>query len=437
MIPTLFFLTVIYGLLLFILLKARGITVLWIFNLGIFLLYHIGFWSLRFQGDIYFLVNTSDRMEQIVPDIIIFTSISIFILLILNSRGVRSKKKDLIAGSETHLMERIIYMLSIIVISISAIMSLFINWASAPLFNIGTYGIEQLAVARSELFEGVVLELLAVPRYIMFYMIFPVLFYSYGFGIRVPKVVLFIGCLLGLLTLAKTFIVINLLCLFLGWWFRRGGFIPLIMAGIVLPSIFYIVVFVSYMTEVNRLFLEVFKVLLTRIIQVPIALVTVYKEIFYFDQGLRSSYWYTLIFGGDKVPIQQIAGHYLAPNAMVVPNAACGILGAAYPNIPLELHTAYFVMIIGGVALSSFFVSRLKNYSLRIAVTIIMGLQSLFILLTDPLTAFNSYGLMWSAICVFFIVYGLPFLKVASQHKTTNTRQGGQCDNIGLSKSVS
>ena len=343
-------------------------------------------------------------MEQIVPDFIIFTSISMFFLLVLNSWGVRSKNKDMIASSDLHLMERIIYTLSVIVILFSVVMSPFIDWASAPLFNIGYYSIGELGVARNELFEGGVLELLLVPRYIIFYMIFPVLFYSYGYGLRVPKVVLSIGCLFGLLTLAKTFIIINALCLFLGWWFRRGGFIPLVMAGIILPSTFYIVVFVSYMTEINRLFLEVFKVLLSRIIQVPIALVAVYKEIFYFDQGLRSSYWYTFIFGGEKVPIQQIAGHHLAPNAVVVPNAACGILGSAYPNIPMELHAIYFSVIIGAVALFSFFVSRLKNYPLRIAATIIMGLQSLFILLTDPLTVFNSYGLMWSAIFVFSIV---------------------------------
>lgn len=417
MIAVLCILSVIYAILLFIAYKAKGITVLWIFNLGIFVLYHIGFWSLRFGEDLYFLVDTRARMEHIMTDIIIFTSISMFFLLFLNSRGVRSKNNNLSSVSEKHRMERTMFMLSMIVILIFAIMSFFINWSAAPLFNIGTYDAEAMSIARHELYGGVVLGLLAVPRYIIFYVIFPVLFYSFGYGFRVPKVVLLIGLLFGLLTLAKTFIVINLLCLFLGWWFRRGGFIPLIMAGIVLPSVFYLVVFAKYMTDGNRLFLEVLKVLLGRTIQVPIALATVYKEIFFFEDGLRSSYWYTLIFGGEKAPIQQIAGNYLAPDAIFAPNAACGVLGAAYPNIPLELHVIYYFFIIGTVALSSFFVSRLKKYQLRIAATIIIGLQSIFILMTDPLTAFNSYGFIWSTILVLFIAFGIPFLRVVSKNE--------------------
>lgn len=430
MIPSLFILTMLYGILLYFSLKVRGITVLWIFNLGGFVLYHIGFWYLRLQEeDIYFLVNTHERMEQIVLDIIIFTSLSMFFLFILNSQGVRLKNKDMITSDDLHLMGKIIKTLSAIVFIISIVVFLLIDWRSAPLFNIGSYSIREMAVARSLLFKEGALEFLSVPRYITFYVIFPILFYCYGYGLRVSKVVLFIGVLFGLLTLAKTFIIINTLCLFFGFWFRCGGILPGVVAGFVLPSVFYLVVYVTYVTEVSRSFLEVLNVLLVRIIQVPIALVAVYKEIFFFDQGLRSSYWYTLIFEGVKAPIQQIAGQYLAPNAFVVPNAACGILGSVYPNIPMYLHTIYFSLIIGSVVLSSFFVSLLKNYLMRIVATIIIGLQSIFIHLTDPLTVFNSYGFMWSTIFVFLMVYGIPFLIIASKQHVKH-REEKQCQEI-------
>ena len=107
-----------------------------------------------------------------MTDIIIFTSISMFFLLFLNSRGVRSKNNNLSSVSEKHRMERTMFMLSMIVILIFAIMSFFINWSAAPLFNIGTYDAEAMLIARHELYGGVVLGLLAVPRYIIFYVIF-------------------------------------------------------------------------------------------------------------------------------------------------------------------------------------------------------------------------------------------------------------------------
>jgi hypothetical protein len=124
---------------------------------------------------------------------------------------------------------------------------------------------------------------------------------------------LMIGCVFGLLTLAKTFILVSLICLFVGWWFRRGGFVPLIIGGAVLPVTLYIVISMTYISVINRSIFEILNTILIRLVQVPIALVIVYKEIFYFDEGLRSSYWYTLIFGGVEAPIQQIAGHFLAP----------------------------------------------------------------------------------------------------------------------------
>ncbi len=409
----LLFLTAAHLILLCASLRSKGITVLWVFNAGVFIFYQIGYWSIRFQEDIYFLTNIREHMEQVVPNLSVFLVISMLSLILLNREGVRSRHELLELGATLPYAKTIILFLSATVMVVCFIISLFIDWGAAPLFNIGRYTPQEMALARGELFKGEVLELFSVPRYLVFYVILPILFLAYGLGIRVSKMLLMIGCVFGLLTLAKTFILVSLICLFVGWWFRRGGFVPLIIGGAVLPVTLYIVISMTYISVINRSIFEILNTILIRLVQVPIALVIVYKEIFYFDEGLRSSYWYTLIFGGVEAPIQQIAGHFLAPNAAQPPNAACGVLGVVYPNVPSELHFIYFAVIIGIVALSSSVVSKLKNLFLRVAATVILGLQSLFILLTDPLTAFNSYGFIWSTTFVALIVYGIPFVRAS------------------------
>jgi len=404
-------LTIIYIFLLFVTYKVRGITVLWLFNFGIFVFYHVGFWSLKFQTkDIYFLSNTSESIEHIVPDIIIFTIIAICVFLIMDSRGVKPTKIEY-SKKEMFFIRNIILMLTAIIILILVPILPFIDYSHAPLFNIGSFSAEEMAIYRRGLFQGPILELMNVPIYLLLYTISPTLLFFYGLGFHISKIVLFAVFSFGILTLAKTFFVLNMTCFFVGWWFKRGGLLPIIIAQIIIPTVFFVIVYCTYLTDTNRSFIEVYSVLLTRIIQVPIALTAVYKEIFYFNEGIRSSYWYTLFFGGVKVPIQQIAGYYLMPNAVIAPNAACGILGSAYPNVPKELHWLYFTSITIFIAFVSYVVSQIKNYAIRVVGTVIIGSQSLFILLTDPLVAFNSYGFLWSGLFVSFYVYGMNLMK--------------------------
>jgi len=130
-----------------------------------------------------------------------------------------------------------------------------------------------------------------------------------------------------------------------------------------------------------------------RIIQVPIDLSALYAETFHYESGLRSSFWYTLLFGGKKVPLPIYAFTILNPS--LDGNAPTGIIGSSYPNVPWYLHGIYYACFVGYIFLISEYILSIRHALFRLIINVVFGFGSWFILLTDPFTAMNSFGLLY------------------------------------------
>jgi hypothetical protein len=154
----------------------------------------------------------------------------------------------------------------------------------------------------------------------------------------------------------------------------------------------YLIVYATYLQDLSRGFLETLGYLSMRLTQVPIALCLLYAKVYTFEAGARVSKYYVHLLGGQVSPIANEISDLVAPGTQG--NAPAGILGSAFPNIPTSLHGVYFLFFIVYVFAVSRLALTIRIQALRILITILFGLLSWFILLTDPLTAMWTYGLL-------------------------------------------
>jgi hypothetical protein len=84
-------------------------------------------------------------------------------------------------GATLPYAKTIILFLSATVMVVCFIISLFIDWGAAPLFNIGRYTPQEMALARGELFKGEVLEFCS-PYLDILYSMSSCQFYSWLMG---------------------------------------------------------------------------------------------------------------------------------------------------------------------------------------------------------------------------------------------------------------
>lgn len=388
-------LCIIFSLILAVVSFKKGVTAYNLFYLGMIVFLPVGWISSYVLADEMYLLNgdTSILNKLIVPICVFILISSIF--LFLQKKSTRTNLKTLGKITAINKYVYVLYGLSAV---FCVLLLLFINIKEAPLLNIGKYSVEEMGYYRDKLFQGTVVELLDVPRYIVFYMLIPICFFLKGMTYKIPNIIMGLFLFVALLTLSKTMFILNVFFYFIGKFYYTGKKISLIQLGIVSAAGFYLIVYSTYYMDVKRDLFEVLKIFYIRMIPTPIALSSIYSEIFHFEQGLRSSQYYTYIFGGTFSSIPVMAMSYISP--ISDGNAPTGILGMAFPNIPLYFHWLYYSFFILFILVVSNLINYIENYYFKSIFTIMFGILSWFLFLTEPLVALNSYGLMYIAAAV-------------------------------------
>lgn len=400
---TLMFLIMIFALAcLWVVYKINGITAYTIFYCGVILFLFVGYiGTILWSDDIPSLVGGTQIMYPIIPDILIFWGLAT-IFLFIQSKNKGSVKEGIDTDTQRKL-EKIGKAASYVTASFVLYVLLAINIESAPLMNIGTYTASQMAYFRSELYQVPIVQRTYVLQYVISYLVIPVLFLFKGLGMKINRLLLAIFLFFSVLSLSKTFVVIIIVFYFFGRFLNTGKKRKIIQMALCVAVVFYAIVYATYVVDVSRSFVDVTEILIIRTLFTPIALSGVYAEIFTFEQGLRRSEYYTWIFGGQIAPIASIAMNYVHP--LSDGNAPTGIIGMAYPNVPKIAHFVYYLVFIIFVWVTSNSINTFSNYYLNIALTGAFGIMSWFIFLTDPLSAMNSYGLLY--IFAFVMVFSL------------------------------
>lgn len=282
------------------------------------------------------------------------------------------------------------------------------NMSEAPLLNIGRYSQLEMAEARDVFYRTGFLDLLKVPRYIVYYLIAPMFFFLRGIGVKITFVSLAVFFIASLLTLAKTMFVLLTLAYFAGRYFSDKKLRNVSYAMIINLLGFYFIVYATYLADASRGFFEVVEVYFLRIFSIPISLAALYAEYFPFEDGVRSSKYYTYFFGGHADAIAAMAFKIIFPFGAIDGNAPAGVIGSAYPNVPETLHWLFYLAVVLFVFVSSNLIAGIANRLVREMITALFGILSCFIFLTDPLTAINSYGLLYMVIFTCLIRYLKP-----------------------------
>lgn len=382
--------------------KRSGLSAFNIFYFGMLVFLVIGILLGFYYGeDMYLLNGDITKFNLIIPDIIQFFIIASLILLFQGRKPVTASRIEInVASKQIRLFTTVV---SIIVFMFLIVLLLSIKVSKAPLLHIGDYTKFQMEIARTELYQGGIHQILNVPRYIVFYVLIPLLCFLRGMGIKVNILLLALCLFFSVLTLAKTMFVLMVVLYFSGKYARSNKISNLFtMVGVVLLG-FYWIVYSTYIVDIDRSFLEIIEVFFIRLLPNPIAISAAYAEIFSFDQGLRSSVYYTYIFGGQAAPVTIIAAEIMMGVPTDSINAPAGIIGMAYPNIPDGWHWLYFAFFILFVRFGSGIIAGINNPIIKLAAIFLFGICSWFILLTDPLTAVGSYGLLYILIAASII----------------------------------
>lgn len=392
MIPAYFWLfSASYLALLYITWRRWGWTILNIFAVGFLLMYIIGPISISLDAShAYMLGGDGSRVLIVLPEIVMMG-----ICMMLALRFQRDPGADITcieAGQFRKVNWRI---LAFPALGYLAVAALFIPWSKAPLFNIGTYGLDQMAQARMDFYRPDFLVATNVLRYLVFYVICPVIFLQRGLGVRVPLLVLGILTFFGLMTLAKTFFVLNFSLWALGGFLRNGKLLPFMARVSVILGGFFWIVRSVYLSDLPRNFIEVMGVLFARIIQIPVVCSVLYAENFRFSDGIRTSFWYQIFFGGQ---VRDISGDLMWVLAHRDGSAPAGIIGNCYPNIPPFIYPFYFGAVVLFVYAVSQGLARRRDNLFKVVMTIILGIISWFICTTDVLTVMNSYGFLYLSV---------------------------------------
>lgn len=340
-------------------------------------------------------------LQLILGDQMVFALIAT-VFLLMQAQNKYSRLESICPSPQ---VERYANFLGLCVLGFWGVLLLNINLTEAPLLNIGRYSYTEMLNARRNLYGSV--DSLAVLRYLSLYMIIPCIFLLKGMGCRVYTWMLPAFMIISVLTLSKTAFVMNVFMYFIGRYLQTKSirtFFWMILCEVIG---FYILVAAAYWVDVRRDFFDVTLVLMRRFIEIPISLSANYAQIFNFDEGLRQSIYYVLVFGGNKISISQLAGFRLFGDVAV--QATTGIVGMAYPNVPPSLHYLYYVFFVLLVYFSSVITSYIREYSytaviIKSTLIVTLGNISGMIFMTDPLTVMNSYGFMWLTLlsCIFY-----------------------------------
>jgi len=294
-------------------------------------------------------------------------------------------------------MRRFGLCLSIISVFIGAAVIVTSRLDSAPLFMVGGADAHELDVARDELYSGSAAEALAIPRYLLLYLLGPAMFLLWallGVGSRLVCAFVFF---IGLLSLAKTASVMMMFCLFIGYLCANRRTFAVLALGLTV-CVFIALVQMKYNFE--RGLGDVLYVLWGRSVTAPTALTYIYMDTYHYAEGLRSSVWYVRIFGGEFFDHSRHAYQLVFPYEQHIDGCApAGLPGALQPNVPTWLHFPAIVVLYSAIYVFSGIARKLPNPWSVLAAGI-LGIQSVFFFLTDPLTVLNSYGVLWLMLAI-------------------------------------
>lgn len=392
-------LCLIISLVLFRVSLNKGITAYVLFYLGMIIFLLIGWISAYLLADEMYVLNGNRKiLNNIIGDIILFFILSSIFLLLQK----KYFKLNMLEFQKIQIPYNLINFIVYSTVIFCVLMLLLIDLKTAPLLNIGKYTYQDMVFYRNSLFSKGLIEYLNVPRYIVFYMVIPVIFLLRGMGYKISIASLFLFLFVSLLTLSKTMFILIVFFFYVGKLVYHQKKRYLLWMSIISIIGFYLIVFTTYYVDVRRGFFDVLKVFYIRLITTPIALSAIYADIFSFDQGIRSSEYYTYIFGGNYSPIPVLAMQHIVSTSSG--NAPTGIIGMAIPNIPKYLKWLYYLVFIFYVFSISYLINYIKNSYIKIIIMVVFGILSWFIFLTDPLVAFNSYGLLYIGIGVIILL---------------------------------
>ena len=391
--------------------KLRGVTAYNIFYVGVILFLIVGYGaSFIWASEVPVLMGNEDLLFAIFLDVLVFWLISTVFLFVQTKNGQGIRNKNIPLGIQLKL-QRTGNLLTIFTSVFVMYVLLSIDLSIAPLLNIGTYTLEEMNFYRSVLFQVPIVQTTYVLQYALSYLVIPFLFLLKGLGLKINRLALVLFLFFSLLTLSKTFIVMILVFYFLGRFVNTGKKIKIIQMAIVVTGIFFAIVYATYMVDVKRSFYDVTAILFIRMLLTPISLSAIYAEIFSFEDGLRRSSYYVMIFGGEVAPIATMAMKYVS--AISTGNAPTGIIGTAYPNIPKVAHYLYYTIFIVFVWFGSNLANGIRNYYFNISLTAAFGILAWFLFLTDPLTALSSYSLLY----IFVFVVAIRVLAKKSSRR--------------------
>jgi len=371
--------------------RSRGWTVLNLFGVGFLLIYIAGTLSMTWS-DIHVreLVAAKERMRVVLPQVVQLGSCLALALCLQPCSGVRMDRLDY-AG-----VRRVRWQaMAVPALVYLAAAALFIPWSRAPLFNIGTYGVEEMLQARNGMYQNGFLAATAIPRYLVLYVVCPILFLQRGLGVRVPLLLLATFTLFGLLPLAKTFLLLNYGLWALGAYLRTGRLTQLLpRAGVVLCGYFWIVRSI-YLATFSREPLEMLWVLLARVSQIPVMCAIFYANHFRFADRARSNGIYQLLFGGH---VKNLSSDMMWLLAHRDGSAPAGLIGSCYPNLPPALYLPFFALVVAGVAWVSARLAGQADTLGKAVFTLILGILSWLFCATDLFVVLNSYGFAYLAV---------------------------------------
>jgi hypothetical protein len=396
-------LTLLLGGILWRQFKVNGITALNLFALGVLLILPGGAANIHLSPGVAYVVGGDAAVVDIIfPEVALLVLILCSALALQKGAGVRP---GMVMTPEQIL--RLPWQgIAAVVFLFLVFLALNVDWADAPLLNVGRATMEQLADSRDLFYSTPLLEATSVLRLLVFYTLGPALFFMRGLGARVPLLLLGFLVFFGILTLAKTFFLFNALFFVAGRYLATGKFREVFLGlGATAGCLFWIVKS-TFKSVVDREFFEVLTLLGSRIIQVPVCLSAMYKQLYTFDDGIRSSVWYTRLWGGH---VQDVPAASMELVLHVPGQAPSGMVGSCYPNVPPWAYAPYFLFFVGFMYFVSGRASRIPNPLLRTMLILLVGFDGWFMLLTDPLAAMNSYGLLYMGIiCVLLSRPGAP-----------------------------
>lgn len=363
--------------------------------------------------DVYVLKGKVDLLQPIAP-LIAGMFVITLVLAILSPKANGGRIDQ--SGLNTVLVRNrgFFAVLEKVAIAFSILLLVTVDISNAPLFNWWHSNSAELLAARVAFYqESSVMSALGVVRYLFQYALFPLLAFGRGIGLRVSWWSILLFVVIGLLTLAKTAFVFIVLGYVFGRAIRQQSVLPFIKGVVVITVAFVGIVAATYFLEGNRSLLDILYVFYLRLIVIPVSISAEYASIYAYSDGMRSSEWYVMFFGGEFTRLDLMACQINQGHECTM---VSGIFGSLYPNVPDYLHWPYILAICFFVWGVSVFTASISRQLFRLLMTFFLGLSSAFFLLTDPLVALNTYGFLWGTLIIFLYFVHKTFRTTCQQY---------------------